>query len=360
MWNLRTFKLYNNDLWGTLLLSSTLTHPLKYLLKVRYKTRFHYRSVFDGRVKQRLKKVVRFKFFNTAFNSKKKGYYHIKPYSVSLDVVSSNFRSHKYVHLNYINRKLKFKNSRRYSFKKSYKLWRRVSVLFNNRYQFSRIQRRFNFKPTNKYLVDYTRPKNYDKLKARVKRRTFNSQRIVNFRKFKKFYATLSSTQFYKLVSAIRNSKNKGSLVFNFIARIESRVDLLLFRSGVVTSLFMAKHFISHSHVLINYKPVTSLQHYLAKFDLITLNEFVFDSLVNVIKFVYIRRWLTYVSRGAIKRNKKKLTLISFYLPSYIEVDYKSFSFILIADIFFKNVFYPFKISTHELEGFLNRVRIKL
>jgi ribosomal protein S4 len=266
----------------------------------------------------------------------------------------------KYGRLSALNRKLRFKKRKFVNFKKSYKMWRRIATLFRNRYQFSRNNYRFSSKPRNKFLVDYTKPKNYEKLKARVKRRTFNSQRIINFRKFRKFYSTLTVQQFKRLVSFVNFSSKRGSLVNNFITFIESRLDVMLFRSGLVTSLFMSKHFIIHKHILVNNAVSCFPNRNLNLLDLISFNTLSFNSVLQNVKLNYVKRWLNYIKSGKKKRQKRKVNLMLLNLPSYIEVDFKAFSFILIADIFRKNVFYPFKISNQELSVFLNRIKTKV
>jgi ribosomal protein S4 len=332
-WNLRTFKLYNNDLWGTLLMAPTLTRPLKQLLRVRRKTRYFYKSIYGGMGKKLLRKRAKFKFFNDFYKrlSFRKGYYLIRKPYISLDKVSKITRDAKYAYLASLKRRLKFMKKRKT--KVSSFLWKRLFHLFRNRYQFGYRKRKV-FKPKkagSKFIIDYTKRRSYDKFKVRIKRRTFNSQRLINFRKFKKFYSNMTTVQFYRLAAKSRNQLDSVQNLDKFISNLERRLDVVLFRAGLVTSIFMARQFISYNHICVNNYKTKKLGYPLNTYDLVSFSSKKFRSLFTLLKSVYLNRLRGYVLSGTPKRIKNKVALVAFFKPSYLEVDYKGLSSILIA-----------------------------
>jgi ribosomal protein S4 len=362
-WNLRTFRLYNNDLWGTLLTSSTLTRPLKQLLRVRKKTRYFYKSTYGGFSKKLLKKKAKFKFFKKFYNTfnRKKGFYSIKSHYLPTDKLVKRSRVLKLSFFASLKRRLRLTKLRNRLKIISSTLWKRLNYLLRGRYQFGGYRKKKLNKPTKKksrFIIDYTKRRSYNKFKVRIKRRAFNSQRLIDFRKFKKFYSNLNAVQFYR--AAAKSKFIESNILNNFISKLESRLDMVLFRSGLVTSLFMAKHLISHGHILINDNISKQMGYTLSKYDLVSFSLKKLVNVRNLIKVLYKNKLKQYVRSGAPKRFKSKVASIFLFKPMYLEVDYCVLSTVLVADICVNKVFYPFKVSFHELELFLSRVRKKI
>lgn len=72
--------------------------------------------------------------------------------------------------------------------------------------------------------------------------------------KLKAYYGNLTEKQFHKLyVEAMRR---KGDTSENLIGLLESRLDAVIYRMCVVPTVFAARQFINHGHVLVNGKRV--------------------------------------------------------------------------------------------------------
>jgi ribosomal protein S4 len=365
-WNLRTFRLYNNDLWGTLLMGPTLTRPLKQLLRVRRKTRYFYKSIYGGFSKKLIKKRTKFKFFTEFYKdlTRRKGYHLIRNTYMPIDNVSKKTRAIKLGYFASYKRRVRLLKIRARRARISSALWKRLYYLFRNRYQFGYVKRnRFKkgkSKSGSKYIIDYTKRRSYDKLKVRLKRRTFNSQRLIDFRKFKKFYSNLTAVQFYRLASKSKIQARGAYNLNKFVSNLERRVDMVLFRSGLVTSIFMARHFISYGHISVNGLKIKRLGFVIDLYDIVSISIKDLINFFTIIKSMYLSRLKGYVKSGARKRVKSKVALVSIFKPSYLEVDYRVLSTILVADIQFNKVFYPFKVPFYELGLFLSRVRKKV
>lgn len=300
-WNLQTLRMYENDLWGTLSLSSKKSHVLQRLISIKSQFRFKKRRLLKRRVQTRNTKLM---LARLTFLSKFRRY----PTRGS--------------------RCLKFRVTNR----KGVKLARRKSRVSRRRLLGKR------------YLVSYIKARQRKRVFVRVKKRRFLSQNLINFRKLKRFYSTLTARQFSKLMRVAHLKKENN---FDFlISSLESRLDVLLFRSNLVTSLFMARHFLNHRHIWVNRLNAYSE----TKVNLNDIVSFKWASMRMHKSIVQKNTFLHY--RIALSRSKR---IVLLFLPSYLEVDFKTLSFNLIAGIFFKDVYYPFSVDRASIENFLFR-----
>ena len=68
--------------------------------------------------------------------------------------------------------------------------------------------------------------------------------------KLKKYYGDITEKQFRRVYEeAVRR---KGDTSENLIGLLESRLDAVIYRSGVVPTIFAARQFVNHGHVKIN------------------------------------------------------------------------------------------------------------
>jgi small subunit ribosomal protein S4 len=73
--------------------------------------------------------------------------------------------------------------------------------------------------------------------------------------KLKGYYGNISEKQFHRTYQeAVRRRGDSGE---NLIGLLESRLDAVVYRSKFVLTVFQARQFISHGHVLVNGKRVT-------------------------------------------------------------------------------------------------------
>lgn len=72
--------------------------------------------------------------------------------------------------------------------------------------------------------------------------------------KLKKYYGDITEKQFRRIYEeAVRR---KGDTSENLIGLLESRLDAVIYRSGVVPTIFAARQFVNHGHVKVDGKRV--------------------------------------------------------------------------------------------------------
>lgn len=75
--------------------------------------------------------------------------------------------------------------------------------------------------------------------------------------KLKAYYNLRTSRQFKNIfVKASRVIKKVGNIIDSFTGLLESRLMSVLYRSGLASTIFMARQFVSHCHVTVNDKMV--------------------------------------------------------------------------------------------------------
>lgn len=80
---------------------------------------------------------------------------------------------------------------------------------------------------------------------------------------------------YYKL-KYIYNSiekKNSQQIIDNLIIKLETRLDVLLFRCSFVSTIFQAKQLIKHKNIYVNNRIVLSNNFYLSEGDIIKINN---------------------------------------------------------------------------------------
>lgn len=83
-------------------------------------------------------------------------------------------------------------------------------------------------------------------------------QQLVELQKIKFFY-NITRRQLKRYFEEAR--RRKGNTVDNLFALLESRIDTLLLRAGLVPTIYAAGQLVSHGHVLIDGKKVTIRSH---------------------------------------------------------------------------------------------------
>lgn len=96
----------------------------------------------------------------------------------------------------------------------------------------------------------------------RRKKQTDYGEQLYAKQKLKTYYGNVSEKQFGKYYAeAIRRS---GDAAENLIGILESRLDNLVYKSKFVSSIFAARQFVNHGHILVNGKKV-NIPSYMAK-----------------------------------------------------------------------------------------------
>lgn len=150
-------------------------------------------------------------------------------------------------------------------------------------------------------------------VKKRTKFCSFYKYRMLKIWKFRKFYGCLTD---YELFSICKKAyKMHGDILHQFIMLLECRLDTLLFRSGLVSSMFEARQFINHGNVLVNDQIVTRRSFILQLNDFVSIKPEIFLKLKKKI----ISRLTT---EGIIANP-----------PVYLEINYNFFMIFFLHDV---------------------------
>lgn len=134
--------------------------------------------------------------------------------------------------------------------------------------------------------------------------------------KLKGYYGNITEKQFRRIYAeAVRRRGDTGE---NLVGLLESRLDAFVYRMGVVPTVFAARQFVNHGHVLVNGKRVNIASYRLTSGDVVTVRERSRELLI-------VQEALQNPERSVpdyIEFNEKKLEGKYVRLPQLSEVPY--------------------------------------
>ena len=146
-----------------------------------------------------------------------------------------------------------------------------------------------------------------------------------------KFYYNVSERQFFNTFQLAQ--KMKGDSSENFIALLETRLDAVVYRANFVPTIFAARQFVSHKHVLVNGEVVNIASYRLKVGDVVS-----------------------------VKAKSQQLSLViestqnqRTDVPSYLLLDKQNFSIKLQEKPVFALVPYAIKMEPHLITEFYSR-----
>ena len=149
--------------------------------------------------------------------------------------------------------------------------------------------------------------------------------------KLKGYYANLSERQFHSVYDeAVRMTGDSSE---NLIGLLERRLDVVVYRSKFVPTIFAARQFVSHGHVKVNGKRVTISSIRLKAGDTIELTE-KSKGLATVLEAVQLAERDT---------------------PDYIEVDHKGMTARLVRVPALSDVPYPVQMQPNLVVEYYSR-----
>ena len=89
--------------------------------------------------------------------------------------------------------------------------------------------------------------------------------------KLKSYYGYITEKQFHNLF--VKATKVKGDTSQNFVELLERRLDAVVYRMKFVPTIFSARQFVSHGHILVNKKKVTISSYSIKDDDIIEVKE---------------------------------------------------------------------------------------
>lgn len=197
------------------------------------------------------------------------------------------------------------------------KLARRNKILFqsqeniwNNSKIFSSNKKKWKFFIKNaKNVQNKERPRN---LKDLFKRKLIAKQ------KFKSFYGAISN---YQLKNIFSMFKNQGQAPSKVILFLEQRLDMILYRIGISSSIFQIKQKIVQQGVRVNGQVVKSPNYRLKEGDIILLKDYQTN-------YKYIPTYLEYNEKLKTIIVLRKPRLKEIHHPFSLELDLVSQSFL--------------------------------
>lgn len=96
-------------------------------------------------------------------------------------------------------------------------------------------------------------------------------QQLKAKQKLKGYYANLNERQFHKIY--VEASRMKGSTSELIIGLLERRLDAVVYRAKFVPTVFAARQFVSHGHVLVNGRRVTVSSYRVKVGDVVEVRE---------------------------------------------------------------------------------------
>jgi len=89
--------------------------------------------------------------------------------------------------------------------------------------------------------------------------------------KLKGYYGNLTEKQFKRTYQEA--ARRKGNASENLIALLESRLDAIVYRAKFVPTVFAARQFVNHGHVLVNGKRVNIASYRVKAGDVVSVRE---------------------------------------------------------------------------------------
>ena len=149
--------------------------------------------------------------------------------------------------------------------------------------------------------------------------------------KLKGYYANLSERQFHKVYDeAVRMTGDSSE---NLIGLLERRLDVVVYRSKFVPTIFAARQFVSHGHVKVNGKRVTIASIRLKAGDVVELTDKA-KGLATVLEAVQLAERDT---------------------PDYIEVDHKGMTARMVRVPALSDVPYPVQMQPNLVVEYYSR-----
>ena len=106
---------------------------------------------------------------------------------------------------------------------------------------------------------------------ARRRKPTDYGIQLMAKQKLKGYYGNIGEKRFHRYyVEAVRRRGDTGE---NLVGLLEHRLDAIVYRAKFVPTVFAARQFVNHGHILVNGKRVTIPSYHVKIGDVITIRE---------------------------------------------------------------------------------------
>ena len=150
----------------------------------------------------------------------------------------------------------------------------------------------------------------------RRKKQTDYGEQLYAKQRLKTYYGNVSEKQFHKYyVEAVRRT---GDAAENLVGILESRLDNLVWKSKFVPTIFAARQFVNHGHVLVNGKKVNIPSYIVKAGDVIEVREKSKQLPVVLAAIESTNRDFP----GYLEVDSKKLTAKYSFVPKFADIPY--------------------------------------
>ncbi len=150
----------------------------------------------------------------------------------------------------------------------------------------------------------------------RRKKQTDYGEQLYAKQRLKTYYGNVSEKQFHKYyVEAVRRT---GDAAENLVGILESRLDNLVWKSKFVPTVFAARQFVNHGHVLVNGKKVNIPSYIVKAGDVIEVREKSKQLPVVLAAIESTNRDFP----GYLEVDSKKLTAKYSFVPKFDDIPY--------------------------------------
>lgn len=105
----------------------------------------------------------------------------------------------------------------------------------------------------------------------RPKRRTIYALRLEEKQKLRYYYGVIRESQFRSYF--LKAKKTKGNTGISFLRLLESRLDVLIYRMNLVSTIFGARQLVAHGHIKVNGKKVDIPSYIVSPDEVISITE---------------------------------------------------------------------------------------
>lgn len=178
------------------------------------------------------------------------------------------------------------------------------------------------------------------KKSKRVKKITLKwlfKNKLQEKQKFRYFYGNLLNYRLKKF-HVLAKKKSKYQVFKNFIQLLESKLDVVLYRSFFINNIFSCKHLIKTGKILVNNKIIRNNHYILRPGDIIRLKltkEKKKELLKNYIKnYKTFFRW---------KKDYNRTLFLKLLFPKHLEISYKTLTILYKTESKFTS--YPIRLN---------------
>lgn len=144
---------------------------------------------------------------------------------------------------------------------------------------------------------------------------------LAEKQKLRGHYGNIGEKQFKRFFAEAK--RLKGDTSANFVGLLERRLDAVIYRAKLAPTIFTARQFVGHGHVLVNGRKIDRPSYLVNIGDIISLNSKMHTSAIVT---------------GAVESSERQV-------PSYLKLDDKHFSVEFVSVPPFESIPYPMTLN---------------